>query len=277
MNIKLKDICFSSIGLMSISGVFFLLFVFISFTISGAAGLGAISYFWLWLLFVIATFAWDLIGSSHNLQSWRIYAKKKSIQDLESEQIRIYSADLFIVETITCESSNGFDQSVTATRILADHVNRKVCILQSSHSCRESVTSRKPTVLEPKIQKAFFDSSAIISIDLKTYDSTIQESTGEISGKTGSAILGTALFGVAGGIVANSGKRTVSSTTTTSTEINGFGLELRLTPPHIPYIYIPFYFGDGINPAFISSLPEFEKMNKTYSFIVSFKENIADR
>lgn len=50
-----------------------------------------------------------------------------------------------------------------------------------------------------------------------------QVTNGNVSGKTGSAIVGTAILGSAGGVIGSSGKRKIN-TTSTQKEINTFGL-----------------------------------------------------
>lgn len=50
-----------------------------------------------------------------------------------------------------------------------------------------------------------------------------QTTTGKVSGKTGSSIIGTAFLGSAGGIIGSSGSRNIN-TTSTQQEINTFGL-----------------------------------------------------
>ncbi len=60
-------------------------------------------------------------------------------------------------------------------------------------------------------------------IDIEYMPEYQQITNGNVSGKTGSAIVGTAILGGAGGVIGSSGKRKIN-TTSTQKEINTFGL-----------------------------------------------------
>jgi hypothetical protein len=111
---------------------------------------------------------------------------------------------------------------------------------------------------------------------------------GTIQGKTQGALVGTLLFGPAGGIVGSAGKRQINSTTKSVKKITAVALEISASSKIMPWIFIPFYsaikknYLDGIAEAAASGkansdlslgmteeeireLPEFKQMRQWYS------------
>jgi len=120
-----------------------------------------------------------------------------------------------------------------------------------------------------------------VQIAINEEKSTI--TSGKIGGKTGSALLGTVLFGAAGGVIGASGKRDINTQSHDISGILSLALEIQTTNTENPYLYIHFFCAsasfdkmlDGKCIEKRASIPieqlrgsdEFQKAQKWYSLL----------
>ncbi len=116
----------------------------------------------------------------------------------------------------------------------------------------------------------------LISSEISINEEQTQFEEGSIQGRSKEALLGTLLFGIAGGVIAASGERGKTSKIKTTKKITSFALEVATTQKSLPYIYIYFYkprqiiFSKldeplGIDMDEVRELPEFKKLRRWYS------------
>lgn len=84
----------------------------------------------------------------------------------------------------------------------------------------------------------------ILNVQLAVNEEKTSISSGKIEGNSGQSLLGTLLFGVAGGVVGASGSRRLNSESYEETKVLSLALEIQLSDPETPYIYIHFFFAD---------------------------------
>jgi len=115
--------------------------------------------------------------------------------------------------------------------------------------------------------------------------------SGKIEGRTGSALLGTMLFGIAGGIVGTAGKREISTQSHDVASVISLALEIQTTNPTSPYLYIHFFSAESSFDKMLdkdsadkrASIPldqlrgrdEFQKAQKWYSILSSFSNEFS--
>lgn len=84
----------------------------------------------------------------------------------------------------------------------------------------------------------------ILSVQIAINEEKSTITSGKIGGKAGGALVGTLLFGVAGGIVGASGSREINSRSREVSSVVSLALEIQLTDPETPYLYIHFFFAE---------------------------------
>lgn len=117
----------------------------------------------------------------------------------------------------------------------------------------------------------------ILGIEISANEEHTQLQSGKIEGKTGSTLIGTALFGVAGGIIGSSGKRDFTSTSQTVRNITALALEISTKDKSLPWLFIYFYSAYhtvasafdgsqlGMSTEEVRSISEFKQMREWYS------------
>jgi len=100
---------------------------------------------------------------------------------------------------------------------------------------------------------------------------------GTIQGKTKGALIGTVLFGVAGGVVGSAGERQINSTTKSIKKITSLAIEISTASQSMPWMFIYFYSAMhtistslsetplGLSEEGIRELPQFKQMRQWYS------------
>lgn len=117
--------------------------------------------------------------------------------------------------------------------------------------------------------------------------------SGKIGGRTGGALLGTMLFGAAGGIVGAAGKREISTQSHEISSVISLALEIQTTNPASPYLYIHFFCApmsldklfDKNSVEKRASIPldqlrngdEFQKAQKWYALLSSLFESNREK
>ena len=115
----------------------------------------------------------------------------------------------------------------------------------------------------------------LLDVQISVNEESSHETTGTISGRSGSALLGTLLFGVAGGVVAGAGGKELTTQTTITKKIASLALEVTTSNLDMPYIYIHFFvslitFGNdtrGISQGELRKTEEFQSLQKWYSVL----------
>jgi hypothetical protein len=118
----------------------------------------------------------------------------------------------------------------------------------------------------------------ILNVQLAINEEKSSITSGRVEGKAGQSLLGTMLFGAVGGVVAASGGRRLNSESYEETKVISLALEIQLSDPDTPYVYIHFFFADIDYGKFLDdSKPDkrlsvdIEDLRRTDSFMMAQK------
>ena len=177
-------------------------------------------------------------------------------------------------DTVVCKyaDNNGCLAGIEAASVKLSMNGRKCYIAQTCHQFVQSMLDDTCFKALP-LKEYNYTLDEILDVQISINEETSQETVGTISGRSGSALLGTVLFGIAGGIVAGSGQRELLSRTTITKKISCLALEVTTSQPDNPYIYIHFYvdllqLGNdvrGIGMEELRRTGEYEVLRKWYS------------
>ena len=124
----------------------------------------------------------------------------------------------------------------------------------------------------------------LISAEISLNEERTDFQAGTIQGKTKGALIGTVLFGVAGGVVGSAGERQINSTTKSIKRITSLAIEISTTSQSMPWMFIYFYsaihtistaFSEtplGLSEEGIRELPQFKQIRQWYS---ALQKNIS--
>lgn len=151
-------------------------------------------------------------------------------------------------DIVVCKSADadGCLAGIEAAFIGVPNNGTTCYIAQSSHPFVNSIFD-DPCFKSLPLKEYNLTHDQILDVQIAVNEETSQETVGTISGRSGSALLGTILFGIAGGLVAGSGQRELSSRTTITKKISSLALEITTAQTDNPYIYI-YFFADLIRP-----------------------------
>ena len=138
---------------------------------------------------------------------------------------------------------------------------------------RSSFSSEPTTITEIK-------SADLLSAEISLNEERTDFQKGIIEGKTNGALIGTLLFGVAGGVIGSAGARKIDSTTKSIKKITSLAIEVSTLDKTAPWLFVYFYSALqkdegatlGISEEELRELPEFRQMRQWYS---ALQKNIA--
>jgi hypothetical protein len=205
------------------------------------------------------------------------------IRDSRAGISRIWSYEDSLVTHLG--NSEGVPKGIQATTIQISEQDRVVRLCQcyyadvsnmwDTHSA--SFKGETSTIAEI----AFAD---IFNAEISLNEERTDFQAGTIQGKTKGALIGTVLFGVAGGVVGSAGERQINSTTKSIKKITSLAIEISTASPSMPWMFIYFYSAIhtistslsetplGLSEEGIRELPQFKQMRQWYS---GLQKNIA--
>lgn len=197
------------------------------------------------LAYIVGSFAWVLTTALRDDRK-----KAKAIASaLVSAKAMVEQAGLRngghgwnFSEIVVCEYANndGCLAGIEAAFIGVSDNGKTCYIAQSSHPFVNSIFD-DPCFKSLPLKEYNLTPNQILDVQIAVNEETSQETVGTISGRSDSALLGTILFGIAGGLVASSGQRELSSRTTIIKKISSLAIEISTSQPDNPYIYIHFF------------------------------------
>jgi hypothetical protein len=229
------------------------------------------------LVYIIGSIAWVLTTAIREdskkvkaIASTLVFAKAT----VENAGSRNSGHEYSFAETVACRyaDNDGCLNGIEATFIGLHNEGKTCYVAQSIHDLIDSI-SHGPCFKSLPLKEYNLAFDEILDVQIAVNEETSQETVGTISGRSGSALLGTVLFGIAGGIVAGSGQRELSSRTTITKKISSLALEITTSQPDNPYIYIHFFvdllqLGNdvrGIGMEELRRTSEYEVLRKCYS------------
>jgi len=133
------------------------------------------------------------------------------------------------------------------------------------------------------------NSGDILDVEISINEEKTSISSGKLGGRTGQVLLGTVLFGVAGGQIGASGRRDISLSSKEEVLITSLALEIFTRNAEYPYLFIHFFpnmkttvdllnsgsTGDSLPAGLIVDRDEYKQLKKWYSVFPSLRGTAA--
>lgn len=251
---------------------------------------GLLALMFLLILIGIAAIAWFIISAAND-QKKKTETVRRAKQDAIDQVIRdsklgaprIWSYDDYIVTHLG--NSEGIPKGIQATSIKISEEDGIVRLCQCYYADVSNVwdTHSGHFKSEPSAV-AEIELADLISAEISLNEERTDFQAGTIQGKTKGALIGTVLFGVAGGVVGSAGERQINSTTKSIKRITSLAIEISTTSQSMPWMFIYFYsaihtistaFSEtplGLSEEGIRELPQFKQIRQWYS---ALQKNIS--
>jgi len=251
---------------------------------------GLLALMFLCVVGIFALFFWG-ISSIQGDQKKKTDTVRRAKQDAIDQVIRdsklgasrIWAYDDSVVTHLG--NSEGIPKGIQATNIKISEEDGIVRLCQCYYADVSNVwdthsgqfKSEPSAVVEIEL-------ADLISAEISLNEERTDFQAGTIQGKTKGALIGTVLFGVAGGVVGSAGERQINSTTKSIKRITSLAIEISTTSQSMPWMFIYFYsaihtistaFSEtplGLSEEGIRELPQFKQIRQWYS---ALQKNIS--
>lgn len=138
--------------------------------------------------------------------------------------------------------------------------------------------------INPIVETVFLERGDILDVQISINEERSSISSGQLGGRTGQALIGTILFGVAGGQIGSSGKRSISMTSREEVLVSSLALEIFTRSADHPYLFIHFFpnmrsltntiaTSDAVPSSTIADKTEYKQLKKWYSLFLALKSD----
>lgn len=222
-------------------------------------------------------------------------------EDVESKFRRIHQEviDSVVRETSKFEASEFDFTDTVACRVPGEQgiLKRFECTSVHSSSVKGTATITFASIggdipidatnINPLVETVFLKRGDILDVEISVNEERTSFTSGQLSGRTGQALIGTALFGVAGGQIGASGSRNISMTSTEQVLISSLALEIFTKNSEHPYLFVHFFpnmksiadsasFGNASNvvsSSMIADRNEYKQLKRWYALFLGLKED----
>lgn len=244
---------------------------------------GLLALMFLLIVIGIAVIAWAIISmaddqkkKTETVRGAKQDAIDQVIRDSQLGLSRLWSYDDSVVTHLG--NSEGIPKGIQATNIKISEEDGIIRLCQCYYLDASNIWDTHSGYFkkEPSAVSEI-EFSNLISAEISLNEERTDSQSGTIQGKTKGALIGTLLFGVAGGIVGSAGERQINSTTRSTKRITSVAIEISTTSQSIPYMFIYFYSAIhtistalsktslGLSEESIRELPQFKQIRQLYS------------
>lgn len=210
-------------------------------------------------------------------------AKKDAIGQINRDSIlgvsRIWSYDDTVVTYLG--NSKGVPKGIQATNLKISEQDRFLRLSQCYYADISSAWDGHGGCFKSEPTTTVEIASAdLFSAEISLNEERTDFQKGIIKGKSNGALIGTLLFGVAGGVIGSAGDRKIDSITKSIKKVSSLAIEVATLDNTAPWFFVYFYSALqtiegqtlGINDEELRELPEFKQMRQWYS---ALQKNIA--
>lgn len=147
--------------------------------------------------------------------------------------------------------------------------------------------SLNATDINPFVETVCIGRGDILDIQISINEERSSVSSGQLGGRTGQALIGTALFGIAGGQIGASGRRSISMTSNETVSVTSLALEIFTRNTKHPYLFVHFFpnmrpsaeitslqnMSETILSSMIADRAEYKQLKTWYALLLSLKED----
>jgi hypothetical protein len=209
------------------------------------------------------------------------------IDAVVQETSKLVLSEYDFIDTIACRvpGEQGLKR-FECTSIHASSLRRSAIITFGSISGEISLSA---TDINPDVETVSLGRGDILDIQISINEERSSISSGQLGGRTGQALIGTALFGVAGGQIGASGRRSISMTSNETVSIKSLALEIFTRNPKHSYLFVHFFpnmrptseitslqdMSETVPSSMIADRTEYKQLKKWYALLLSLKEDVG--
>jgi hypothetical protein len=229
-----------------------------------------------------------LQGHAENLESKARGIHQELIDAVVKETAKLDASEYDFIDTVACRvpGEGGILKRFECTSIYSSSTTGSALLAFGFIGGEIPIDAKD---INPPVETVFLRRGDIIDVEISVNEERSSISSGQIGGRTGQALIGTALFGVAGGQIGASGRRSISMTSQEQVMINSLALEIFTRDTRHPYLFVHFFpnarsmvdyvnsfnTGDAVPSSVISDRNEYKQLKRWYSILLGLKDDSA--
>jgi len=238
------------------------------------------------VLFIICGVALAWIQSvQENIDSNIKRIHQELIDAVTQETSKLVASEYDFIDTIACKvpGAQGLKR-FECTSIYSSSKRNTAVITFGSIGGDISLNA---TDINPFVETVCIGRGDILDIQISINEERSSISSGQLGGRTGQALIGTALFGVAGGQIGASGRRSISMTSNETVSVTSLALEIFTRNTKHPYLFVHFFpnmrpsaeitslqnMSETILSSMIADRAEYKQLKTWYALLLSLKED----
>lgn len=210
------------------------------------------------------------------------------IDSVTKEASKLDSSIYDFVDTIACKvpTEQGVIKRFECTSIHSSSAKGSVVVTFGSIGGDIPIDA---IGINPDVETVALERGDILDVQISINEERSSVSSGQLGGRTGQSLIGTVLFGVAGGQIGASGKRSISMTSREEVLVTSLALEIFTRNAHHPYLFIHFFpnmrstvdltstgaVSDVVPSSVIADKTEYKQLKKWYSLFLALKADTA--
>ena len=205
------------------------------------------------------------------------------IDAVVQETSKLVASEYDFIDTIACRVPG--EQGLKRMECTSIHASSKRSAAVITFGSISGEISLNATDINPLVETVYLDQGDILEIQISVNEKRSSISSGQVGGRTGQALIGTALFGVAGGQIGASGKRSISMTSNETVSIKSLALEIFTRNATHPYLFVHFFpnmrptaeaflhdMNETVSSSMIADRVEYKQLKKWYALLLPLKE-----
>ena len=207
------------------------------------------------------------------------------IDAVVQETSKLVASEYDFIDTIACRVPG--EQGLKRFECTSIHGSSKNSAVVITFGSIGGEISLNATDINPFVETVCLGRGDILDIQISINEERSSISSGQLGGRTGQALIGTALFGVAGGQIGASGRRSISMTSNETVSIKSLALEIFTRNAKHSYLFVHFFpnmrptaeitslqnMSETIPSSMIADRAEYKQLKKWYALLLSLKEN----
>ena len=238
------------------------------------------------VLFIICGVALAWIQSvQENIDSNIKRIHQELIDAVIQETSKLVASEYDFIDTIACKVPGA--QGLKRFECTSIYSSSKRNIAVITFGSIGGDISLNATDINPFVETVCIGRGDILDIQISINEERSSISSGQLGGRTGQALIGTALFGVAGGQIGASGRRSISMTSNETVSVTSLALEIFTRNTKHPYLFVHFFpnmrpsaeitslqnMSETILSSMIADRAEYKQLKTWYALLLSLKED----
>lgn len=223
---------------------------------------------------------------AENLESKARGIHQELIDAVVEKTARLDASEYDFIDTVACRvpGEGGLLKRFECTSVHASSATGTACLVFGFIGGDVPIDAKD---INPLVESVVLRRGDVIDVQISVNEERSSVSSGQIGGRTGQALIGTALFGLAGGQIGASGRRSISMTSQEQVLVSSLALEIFTRDAKHPYLFIHFFpnarsivdYANSFNTSnavpseIIADRDEYKQLKRWYSILLGLKEN----